>query len=603
MRDDMSRRLGVYRAAVRDEFAFMKSAATLEELAARSVPLAGGAGMLVPVCELHGGDVRLIDLLGRWREEASFAFPTQFPVTHAGTATWLRRGLLDVPDRILFLVQDRFGHTAGHLGFASADSPDRSLEVDNVVRGEAGAQPGLMGAALEGLLAWAEDCFRPARIHLRVFADNEHAIGFYHRLGFRDGARTPLRREVDGESVRYVACDHAGADRWFLGMEWAPDRADATEPILTAGPSISPREVAYATDAARHGWNGRWSGYITALEREFAAYVGADYAIATSSCTGALHLAMVALGVGPGDEVIVPEQTWVATAKAVSYTGATPVFADVEPVSWCLDAASVESAITERTKAIMPVHLYGHPRGSGCSASRRRPVRAAPGRGRGTRHRRRAARPPCRRARHRRRLQLPGRQAPRHRRRRACSSPTTRTCTPGRTRRGISVVERSKGFWIDAHGLKYKLPNVAAALGLGQLERVDHLIEAKREIFGWYADELDGIQGITLNHEADWARSIYWMTSVLVDPVCGIDRDGLRAALAASGIDTRPTFPLISTYPIWDERRAVAAPVARMIGERGINLPSGVRLHRDHVARIGEAIRAAVSAAAMRRAA
>jgi perosamine synthetase len=164
-------------------------------------------------------------------------------------------------------------------------------------------------------------------------------------------------------------------------------------------------------------------------------------------------------------------------------------------------------------------------------------------------------------------------------------------------------VERSKGFWIDAQGLKYKLPNVAAAIGLGQLQRVDHLIEAKREIFGWYAEELAGVGGITLNHEAEWARSIYWMTSILVDPACGIDRDGLRAALAAGGIDTRPTFPLISTYPIWDEPRAVAAPVARMIGERGINLPSGVCLRRDQVARVGDAIRRAVSASAIRRAA
>src|SRR6185312_11250926 len=111
----------------------------------------------------------------------------------------------------------------------------------------------------------------------------------------------------------------------------------------------------------RYGWNSRWNGYLSRFEREFAEYVGAEYAIATSSCTGALHMAMLAIGVGPGDEAIVPEQTWVATAKAVTYVGATPVFADVEPGSWCLDAASVEAAITERTKAVVPVHLYGHP--------------------------------------------------------------------------------------------------------------------------------------------------------------------------------------------------------------------------------------------------
>ncbi len=601
MSDDVTRRLETYRAAVRDEFAFMKAAANIEELTARGIPLAGGAGMLVPVSELHAADTRLIELLASWRAQSAFAFPTRFPVTHDGTARWLRQGLLDVPDRILFLVHDRFGHPVGHLGFASADSPDRSLEVDNVVRGEGGVQPGLMGAALEGLLAWGEECFRPARIHLRVFADNERAVAFYRRHGFRDGTRQPLRREVEGEVVRYTPSGGERADAWFLGMEWTPERADGDQPILTAGPSISPREVAYTTDAARHGWNTRWSGYISRFEREFAEYVGAEHAIATSSCTGALHMAMLAIGLGPGDEAIVPEQTWVATAKAVSYVGATPVFADVEPGSWCLDPASVEAAITERTKAIVPVHLYGHPADMDAlqAVADRHGLPliedAAPAIGAEIRGRRVGA------------LGTAG----------AFSFQGAKLLVTGEG--GMFVtndpdvyaraykawdlgVDRSRGFWIDAHGLKYKLPNVAAAIGLGQLERVDHLIEAKREIFGWYAEELAGVPGIALNHETAWARSIYWMTSILVDPVCGIDRDGMRAALAAEGIDTRPTFPLISTYPIWDERRAVPAPVAATIAERGINLPSGVRLRRDQVARIGEAVRRAASAG-MRRAA
>jgi perosamine synthetase len=602
MRDDVTRRIEVHREAVTAELAFMKSAATLEELVARSVPLAGGAGMLVPVCELHAADERLIDTLGRWRERSAFAFPTRFPVTREGTARWLRSGVLDVPDRILFLVQDRFGHTVGHLGFAGAGGDERALEVDNVVRGEPDVQPGLMGAALTGLLEWAQDCFRPDRIHLRVFADNDHAIAFYGRHGFHETARTPLRREEDGDVVRYVPAD-GPADRWFVCMDWSPaSTAETGETILTAGPSISPREVAYATDAARHGWNRRWSGYITRFEREFAEYVGAEHAIATSSCTGALHLAMLAIGLGPGDEAIVPEQTWVATAKAVDYVGATPVFADVQADSWCLDPASVEAAITERTKAIVPVHLYGHP--ADLDALRAVADRhglpliedAAPAIGAELRGRRVGA------------LGTAG----------AFSFQGAKLLVTGEG--GMLVtndadvyakaykawdlgVERSRGFWIDAHGLKYKLPNVAAALGLGQLERVDHLIEAKREIFAWYAEELDGVAGITLNHEAAWARSIYWMSSILVDPACGTDRDRVRAALAADGIDTRPTFPRISTYPIWAQRRAVPAPVAQRIAEQGINLPSGVRLRRDQVARIGESVRRSVAAAPRRQAA
>jgi perosamine synthetase len=539
MRDDVTRRIEAHRDAVSREVAFMKSAATLEELVARSVPLADGAGMLVPICALHADDTRLIATLAGWHGES---------VVH--TTAWLRNLLADA-GRIVFLVQDRFGHTVGQAGLASSEPNDRVLAATDVVFSSDAPHPAFRAAALEGLRAWAEDCFRPARI---------------------DGIR-PRRA-----------------------------RRDAGETILTAGPSISPREVAYATDAARHGWNRRWSGYISRFEQEFAEYVGAEHAIATSSCTGALHLAMLALGLGPGDEAIVPEQTWVATAKAVSYVGATPVFADVQADSWCLDPASVEAAITERTKAIVPVHLYGHP--ADMDALRTVADRhglplvedAAPAIGAELRGRRVGA------------LGTAG----------AFSFQGAKLLVTGEG--GMLVtndpdvyakaykawdlgVERSRGFWIDAHGLKYKLPNVAAALGLGQLERIDHLIEAKREIFGWYAEELDGVHGITLNHEADWARSIYWMSSILVDSACGIDRDGMRQALLADGIDTRPTFPRISTYPIWAERRAVPAPVAQRIAEQGINLPSGVRLRRDQVARIGESVRRAAASASLRQAA
>lgn len=539
MRDDVTRRIGIHREAVAAELAFMKSAATLEELVARAVPLAEGAGMLVPVCALHVEDSRLIATLGGWHGES---------VRHV--EAWLAELLAD-PGRIVFLVQDRFGHTVGHAGLVSSAPDERVLRAADVLFSADAPHPAFRAAALEGLRAWAEDCFRPARI---------------------DGIRPPRRHPGDGET------------------------------ILTAGPSISPREVAYATDAARHGWNRRWSGYITRFEREFAEYVGAEHAIATSSCTGALHLAMLAIGLGPGDEAIVPEQTWVATAKAVTYVGATPVFADVEPTSWCLDPASVEAAITERTKAIVPVHLYGHP--ADMDALRAVADRhglpliedAAPAVGAELRGRRVGA------------LGTAG----------AFSFQGAKLLVTGEG--GMLVtndadvyaraykawdlgVERSRGFWIDAQGLKYKLPNVAAAVGLGQLERVDHLIEAKREIFRWYAEELDGVAGIALNHEAGWARSIYWMSSILVDPACGIDRDGMRAALAADGIDTRPTFPRISTYPIWAQRRSVPAPVAERIAARGINLPSGVRLRRDQVARVGESVRRAVSSASARQAA
>jgi perosamine synthetase len=129
--------------------------------------------------------------------------------------------------------------------------------------------------------------------------------------------------------------------------------------ILTAGPSITFLEQAYVGDAVRSGWNSNHSEYISEFEKQFAEYVGANYALSTSSCTGALHLSLLALEVGPGDEVIVPDITWVATASAIMYVGATPVFADVNKSDWTINIESLKSLINSKTKAIIPVHLYG----------------------------------------------------------------------------------------------------------------------------------------------------------------------------------------------------------------------------------------------------
>ena len=131
--------------------------------------------------------------------------------------------------------------------------------------------------------------------------------------------------------------------------------------ILTAGPSITQLEVDYVADAVKNGWNENWNNYLLRLERAFADYIGVKYAMTTSCGTGALHLGLKALGIKPGDEVIVPEITWVASASTVTFCGATPVFADIQPDTWCMDPESFRKCITPRTRAVMPVHLWGHP--------------------------------------------------------------------------------------------------------------------------------------------------------------------------------------------------------------------------------------------------
>ena len=594
MTDDRSR--AVYDRAIRKEFAFLKSTDSIAHLHAHSIVIAEGDGLLVPACELHASDDALIATLSEWRRDNYFAFPTQFPVSDEGTKRWLRKGVLNVADRLLFLVCDRHGRPVGHLGFANALAGDRQMEVDNVVRGDKQAQPGLMSAAMEALVAWGEEMFGPREIHLRVFEDNQRALAFYERLGFvRDGT-TPLRcEERPGGVVAFVPADSSDdADRWFLRMTHArkgtdPFLADAGM-ILTAGPSMSAREAGYALDAVRTGWNHRHSDYLNAFAESFRDYVGTEYALPTSSCTGALHLSLLALGIGPGDEVIVPDLTWVATANAIAYTGATPVFADVEEDSWCLDPAAFEAAITPRTKAVMPVHMYGHPARMDAIAAIARAhglkvvEDAAPSIG----------------------AEVAGRRTGGFGDAAGFSFQGAKLLVSGEggmlVTNDAEVYERARylwnfghegDFWIGATGWKYKLSNVQAAIGLGQLERVDELVEAKRRVFDWYAEELDGVAGVTLAREASWARSIYWMTSIRVDPEFGLSRDQMRAALRDAGVDSRPVFPAISRYPMWTQRQEPGR-VADAIGSSGINLPSGVCLRRHEVARVGEAIRDAL---------
>ena len=588
-----ARALQVYRAAVSREFSFLKETDRLEDLFARTLPLTDGA--LLPVCRLHASDARLIATLSRWRREHADAFPSRFAVTDAGTATWLRERLLAVPDRLLFLVCDRHGHAVGHLGLAGALAGEAAVEIDNVVRGEA-TQPGLMGEALDTLVQWSREVLGARTLNLRVFADNDRAVRFYARHGFVATAREDLHevRDADGAAHLRPAQPGESVERHFVHMRWREPAEDRTQaPILTAGPSISAREVGYATDAVRHGWNHRHSDYLDRFARTFADYVGVRHALPTSSCTGALHLSLLALGIGPGDEVIVPDLTWVATANAVAYTGATPVFADVQRDSWCLDPDHARALITPRTRAILPVHLYGHPaRMDAVMAIAREHdllvvEDAAPSIG----------------------AEVAGRRTGSFGDAACFSFQGAKLLVTGEGGMLVTdsdeVYERARyiwglchegDFWIGDVGYKYRMSNVQAAVGLGQIERADSLVEAKRQIFDWYAQELDGIPGLRLSHEAAWARSIHWMTSVRIGAASGTDRDAVRAALRATGIDTRPVFPAISGYPMW-QRRQAPGPVAAAIGREGINLPSGVRLTRAQVARVGAAIRAAVPSA------
>jgi perosamine synthetase len=588
--NDSDRSVACYRNAVSLSFEFFKRTSLIDDLYAKSLRLPNGAGFLLPVCALHLEDDPLIADLTAWRNADVAAYPSQFVATHESTRAWLRERVLAVPDRMLFLVVNRFGRAIGHLGFANALNDACSLEMDNIIRGVKSGDAGIMTNAMIALLDWAEEKLGPREIYLRVFESNAHAIAFYAKLGFVRDTLLPLTKQTNGANVTYQpAAAGAKPDVHFVRMIYRPRRRWLGEKmILTAGPSISAREASYALDAAKHGWNDQWNRYLSRFEKAFADYVGVKHALAFSSCTGALHLALLALGIGPGDEVIVPELTWVATANAVLYTGATPVFADVEEDSWCLDAESALEKVSSRTRAIMPVHLYGQP---ACMDRIMAVAKAhnlfvvedaAPAIG----------------------AEFQGKRAGSFGQFGCFSFQGAKLLVTGEGgmlvtndtelyQRAHKIWDQGRvpgSFWIDANGWKYKMSNVQSAIGLGQLERVEELVEAKRRIFGWYADGLRDVPHLHLNHETAGTRSIYWMTSIYLEESCPLSRDALRAELKKRNIDTRDVFPAISQYPIWPVKQT-PQPRGTRIGARAINLPSGVCLKREQVRYVCDAIR------------
>lgn len=585
----------IYRDNIKQVFSFLKSTDRYHELWVRSIPLLNQKGYLLPVCNLHLNDDALIEKLTLWRDTNSFAYPSQFKVTFAGTKSWLQSKLLEVEDRILFLVIDSLGNIIGHLGFANGYNDTFSLEIDNVVRGCKEGCKGIMTDALLTLIHWAEENIWPDEIFLRVFNDNAHAVQFYTKTGFGKDVLIPLQRTEKNGDVFYqaITVNNIQPDKHFLRMVYNQEQKhDSSKMILTAGPSISAREASYSYDSVCTGWNTKWSNYLKQFETTFAEYVGVKYALATSCCTGALHLALLALGIGPGDEVIVPDITWVATANAVAYVGATPVFADVAMDSWCLDPASFAAKITAKTKAVIPVHLYGHPAAMDqiVQIARKHNLYVVED-----------AAPAIGATWHKQKVGTFGDFA-------AFSFQGAKLLVTGE---GGMLVTNNKDlydkvytlwdqgrvpgtFWINQLGWKYKMSNVQAALGLGQLERVDTLVDVKRRIFGWYANELADVAEVKLNHEVPGAFSIYWMSSIMLNKECKISRDQLMAELKKYNIDSRPVFPTISQYPYWTAKQS-SQPNALNIGTNAINLPSGVCLRKNQVVYVCDCIKKILS--------
>lgn len=585
------RSIKAYIDEVRNTLAFLKNTHTIQEAYTKGFPI-GGDAYAIPLCELHYNDDALIHNMAKWRDTNPQAFPSRFNVTFEGTKRWIREQVLDNPGRMLWIVVDPYGIPFGHYGIANALDERRWFEVDCLLKGQ---NPPSKTAriAWNDIIDWAVKAFRPEKVYSRALESNPVGVNYFTKHKYKTIHKIPLRRvftDTDTWNLVYRDDDDTlPPDDNYVWLEYdlyasLPKR----ETILTAGPSVGPRECTYTLDAAQHGWNDNWKHYIERFETAFAEYLGVKHAMTTSSCTGALHLALLALDIGPGDEVIVPDLTWVATANAVTYVGATPIFADIQPDSWCLDPDSFESKITERTKAVIPVHLYGHPADMDrimdiAKAHNLRVVEdAAP-----------AVGAECR-----------GRKVGTYGDFAAFSFQGAKLIVTGEggmlVTNDTALYERvhkiwDQGrvpgtFWIDEPGWKYKMSNMQAAFGLAQLERVDYFIDLKRRLFDEYKKGLEGVPHIRLNDESDWARSIYWMTSITISNEAPLSRDELIQALNEKGIDSRPMFPAISQYPVWPDEQE-SQPVSMDIGNRTVNLPSGACLFPHEIAYVCDTLR------------
>jgi perosamine synthetase len=384
-------------------------------------------------------------------------------------------------------------------------------------------------------------------------------------------------------------------------------------------PLLARNTLKYVADCVRTGWISSAGSYIRKFEDEFARYLGVKHAVTTTSGTTALHLALAVLGLGPGDEVILPAQTMIAVPYAVSYTGAKPVILDVERDTFNLDPektrefletgcrwdrrrkALINRATGGRVRAILPVHLYGHP----CAMDELLALAekydllvvedAAEAHGA---------------------LYYPGGDP---KKARFCGSMGTMGCfsfyankilTTGEGGMVVTdddaLAERARRLKDLAHApgrrflhtelaYNYRMTNVQAAIGLAQLEEIDRFIALKQKMAASYKRRLDHVAGLTLPMEKPWARNVYWMYAVVVEDEFGMSRDALAAALKRAGVDTRTFFIPVHRQPLYAKDKAyrgLECPVSDELAEKGFYLPSGLALKPAQIKAVSEAVKA-----------
>ncbi|MGH7319493.1 MAG: DegT/DnrJ/EryC1/StrS family aminotransferase [Candidatus Rokuibacteriota bacterium] len=363
--------------------------------------------------------------------------------------------------------------------------------------------------------------------------------------------------------------------------------------IPVSDPKLDGNELRYVTQCIQSNWISSAGRFVREFEEAFAGSMGCRYGVACSNGTTSLHLLLAALGVGPGDEVIIPTFTMIATANAVRYTGATPVLVDAERETWNLDASQLAAKITPRTRGILLIHTYGHPAEMSpiLDLAERRSVWVVEdaAEAHGARYKDRPVGSLGRGASfsfYANKIITTGEGGM------VTTSDTELARLARRLRDHAFSDERH--FWHKYLGFNYRMTNLQAAIGLAQTERLEEFVEIRRTNAAYYTRRLSKIPGLTLPVERPWARNVYWMYGVLVEEEFGISRDVLRARLARRGIETRTFFIPMHLQPIYYELfQGQRYPVAEELCQRGLYLPSGATLTEAEVSYVCDMVREA----------
>ncbi len=362
--------------------------------------------------------------------------------------------------------------------------------------------------------------------------------------------------------------------------------------IPVCEPTLGGNEMKYVQQAIETNWISSAGRFIRDFEARFAEICGVQYGIACANGTVAMHLAMATLGLEPGDEVIIPTFTMIATANAVTYCGAKPVLVDMEPDYWQMDINQVEAKITPRTKAIVPVHIYGHPTDMDPLMALAEKhglmviedaaeAHGAEYKGRGTGGLGHAAG-----------FSFYGNKI-------ITTGEGGMVTTNNRELAQLAwnlrdhAFSHERHFWHKFVGFNYRMTNLQAAVGLAQVEQLDGFVAARRRNAAEYNCRLHGIPGIRTPAEAPWAKNVYWMYGIMVDEAeYGMSRDALRRVLADHGIETRTFFIPMHCQPVyWQQFKGERYPVAEDLCKRGFYLPSASSLSLDEIEYVTGVIR------------